>query len=369
MQRSTGLLIASFGSHGPGRRRRADDRAAVPLRHRQGPHRPLGLPGERRPQGRRLEHHPRPVELGAPGLRQLQVRRPPAAPGRAGPLSAPLRRPARLARKARRPRVRGLDDRHRGLDRRQVRGTEAPGRLLRVPLRRHDAPPTWRPPAARGARQQGVVGRVRQRGRAPLRLLDLRRDLPPRVPRGPSGGVRRARGDRRATRRRLSHGRAPQARGGRGRRDRADRDDRRPARRRTRLRPGRCRRGERHARDARRSPRGLDGRVPEPLPRRGLARARREGRPQHQRALRLPHRGAAPAGRPLRERREGAPQGRQPPQLLARLGPRHEPRRERDGRDAHQGHEHERGADVPLPARPAASSRSATSRASTSSTS
>ena len=46
---------------------------------------------------------------------------------------------------------------------------------------------------------------------------------------------------------------------------------------------------ERHARDARRQPADLDRRVPEPLPRRRLSRARRQDRPHHHRALRLPH--------------------------------------------------------------------------------
>ena len=58
--------------------------------------------------------------------------------------------------------------------------------------------------------EQGVVERVRQLGRAPLRLLDLRRHLPARVPRGAPARVDRARGDRRAARRRLPHGRLPE---------------------------------------------------------------------------------------------------------------------------------------------------------------
>ena len=201
---------------GSGRRLRAGDRAPVPLRHRQGPHRPLGLHGHRRPPGGRLEHDPRPLQLGAPRLRHLQVRRPRASPRRAGALPAPLRRAARLEGQARRPRVRRVDDRHRGLDRRKARGPEAPGRLLRVPLRRHEAPPFRRAPAARGARRQGVVERLGQRRGTPRRLLDLRRHLPPRVPRGSARRVHRARGDRRPARRCFPHGRPPESARGRG---------------------------------------------------------------------------------------------------------------------------------------------------------
>ena len=243
--------------------------------------------------------------------------------------------PARVARPARLPRLRGLDDRHRGLDRRQAGRAEAPGRLLRVPLRRHAAG------ALRRRRHRLEVLVSKESSNASVNRAERDSDFwifggifRPVYLEATPARAHRARRDRRAARRRVPRRRPPAAPRAARRRPGADRDARRPAGRRTTPLEdaATCHRARTGSRSRRAStmPDGLDGRDAEPVPGRA-SRSSAAASSLHTTSERFGFRTVE-----LRPRDglyvngvEGAAQGRQPPQLLAGLGAHDEPRGQR----------------------------------------